>query len=306
MSAVMKPRTEQRWQKLGLVWGSDNYAQCPTPLVLEDRVRVYFSQRDPRNKSYVSYVDLDIDDPTFVRAGESRILENGKPGTGDDEGQIPSFARNILGDLTELFYSGWNSRNTVPYHNATFLARSFDGGKSFKRAFEGPILDRSTTEPYLAVTPCVVGNRMWYVSGLRWEMIDGKYEPIYVIRHAAQNRSGRWERDGLDVIPQSNSHECFSRPWVVHGEDGWRMWFSYRDAHDYRDGNGAYSIGHATSDDGWKWERQADIVFEGKEEEWDSKMQAYSAVFEAKGKTYMAYNGNTFGRHGFGLAKLTT
>jgi hypothetical protein len=43
------------------------------------------------------------------------------------------------------------------------------------------------------------------------------------------------------------------------------------------------------------------IVDEGT---WDSDMQCYPHVFGCDGKTYLLYNGNAFGRDGFGLAEL--
>jgi hypothetical protein len=53
------------------------------------------------------------------------------------------------------------------------------------------------------------------------------------------------------------------------------------------------------------WERDdaqagIDISTEG----WDSQMQCYPHVFQCDGNTYLLYNGNEFGRHGFGLAVL--
>ena len=38
--------------------------------------------------------------------------------------------------------------------------------------------------------------------------------------------------------------------------------------------------------------------------EWDSDMVCYPHLFACDGKTYLAYNGNHFGRDGFGLAVL--
>ena len=37
---------------------------------------------------------------------------------------------------------------------------------------------------------------------------------------------------------------------------------------------------------------------------WDSQMQAYPAVVTAGGRTYLFYNGNDYGREGFGYAEL--
>ena len=37
---------------------------------------------------------------------------------------------------------------------------------------------------------------------------------------------------------------------------------------------------------------------------WDSEMQCYPHVFKCDDNVYMLYNGNEFGRYGFGLAVL--
>ncbi len=37
---------------------------------------------------------------------------------------------------------------------------------------------------------------------------------------------------------------------------------------------------------------------------WDSDMQCYPYVFECDGDIYLLYNGNEFGRWGFGVAQL--
>ncbi len=38
--------------------------------------------------------------------------------------------------------------------------------------------------------------------------------------------------------------------------------------------------------------------------DWDSDMQCYPHVFECDGRVFLLYNGNEFGRHGFGAAVL--
>jgi hypothetical protein len=37
---------------------------------------------------------------------------------------------------------------------------------------------------------------------------------------------------------------------------------------------------------------------------WDSDMLCYPCIFDHKGESYMLYNGNGYGRTGFGIAKL--
>ena len=64
-----------------------------------------------------------------------------------------------------------------------------------------------------------------------------------------------------------------------------------------------YRIGYAFSDDLINWTRDdehagIDVSADG----WDSEMQCYPSVFACDRKTYLLYNGNEFGRLGFGLA----
>ena len=93
--------------------------------------------------------------------------------------------------------------------------------------------------------------------------------------------------------------QAFSRPSVVSNEDGsLEMWVSYRGGSGDR-----YSIGYAKSDDGdvWRWcpeEAGISVSASG----WDSDMIGYPFVFEHQDKRWMLYNGNAFGRSGFGLA----
>jgi len=77
------------------------------------------------------------------------------------------------------------------------------------------------------------------------------------------------------------------------------MWYSYRGT--------SYRIGYAESDDGRAWRRQdglagIDVSADG----WDSEMIEYPFVFLHRGQHFMLYNGNDYGRTGFGLAVLDT
>ena len=78
------------------------------------------------------------------------------------------------------------------------------------------------------------------------------------------------------------------------------MWFSYRS------GSGEkYRIGYATSENGANWKLDLDnagitVSATG----WDSEMIEYPFVFDHEGSRYMLYNGNGYGRTGFGLAVI--
>jgi hypothetical protein len=119
---------------------------------------------------------------------------------------------------------------------------------------------------------------------------------------AAQSEDGRrWVKQGLAVPYELGKVQAFSRPTVIgHSEIGYQMWFSYRG-----DGRTRYRIGYATSDDGDEWAlRVADAGIDVSESGWDAEMIEYPFVFDHQGCRYMLYNGNDYGKTGFGLAIL--
>ena len=66
-----------------------------------------------------------------------------------------------------------------------------------------------------------------------------------------------------------------------------------------------YRIGYSHSNDGINWKNKLDKVgIDLSNSGWDSEMICYPFVFDHKGKRYMLYNGNSYGKYGFGLAKL--
>jgi hypothetical protein len=285
------------------------HAQVPTALVLPDRVRIFYADRNGAGKSYTTYLDVDRRDPGIVLYHhKAPILPFGAPGTFDDDGVMPSYALRHQG-LVYLYYSGWNRGMTVPYRNSVGIAVSDDDGATFRRLYEGPVLERTPTEPYIAVTPTILKEgsqwRMWYISGMRWVEVEGRYEPVYVIKYAFSEDGINWIRPNLLCIPPSHDEEAFSHPTVIKDGDRYRMWYCFRNSRDYRDGSGAYRIGYSESADGLKWTRMDElhglaVASEG----WDSTMTCYPFVLSIDGRTVMLYNGNGFGRTGFGYAVL--
>lgn len=304
-----------KWLKLGKVFDPRempwvrSHAQVPTAIAIEDRIRVYFAGRNNDGKSFPAFVDVDISNPTkILNYSDKPCMDFGAPGTFDDDGMMPS---EVLrdGDKIVMYYSGWNQKVKTPYHNCMGVAVSHDNGVTFERMFEGPIMDRTPLEPYVAVTPCIVkeGNQwhMWYVSGLRWKDVNGYYEPIYVIKYATSYDGISWIRPNITCIPQRHEDEAFSRPSVIVKDGFFHMWYCYRNSTDYRDGEGAYRMGYAKSKDGINWERldeEAGITVS--DSGWDSTMIGYPYVLKVGKAYYMFHNGNGFGRTGFGCAKL--
>ena len=75
------------------------------------------------------------------------------------------------------------------------------------------------------------------------------------------------------------------------------MWYSYRGV--------AYRIGYAESENGIQWKRKDDLAgIDVSPDGWDSEMIEYPFIFDHKGSRYMIYNGNGYGKTGFGLAVM--
>jgi hypothetical protein len=303
------------WRKLGQVFHLEeqkirwikSHAMIPTPLLLDDRIRVYFTGRDEQGHSRISFVDLDRQDPARILYVHDRpLLEVGKLGTFDDSGTLCTCAVQTENEVY-LYYTAYNIRVTVPYSNSIGVALSRDGGVMFERMFEGPIVDRNMNEPYFTISPWVLREEglwhMWYASGTGWIKVNDVPESLYVIKYAYSSDGIVWQRDNLTCIQPLTPHEANARPTVIKENGSYKMWFCYRGIQDFRDGSGSYRIGYAEGQSPVKWLRddtKAGIEFA--KDGWDSKMQAYPAIMTVDGNTYMFYNGNGFGATGFGCA----
>lgn len=316
--------TSGRWEKLGRVYDpaahvrdwARSHACVPTALALPggDRIRVYHAPRNVAGQSIPTYFDVDARDPLRITSvSHEPILDLGVRGTFDDGGIMPCCAL-WHGDEVYLYYVGWNPSVSVPYRNACGLAVSRDGGRSFERAYAGPVVARNRDEPFFTASPWVVREsperwRMYYASGTGFVDSAHGVEPLYVIKGASSDDGREWIRPNRTLIPPAHPREANARATVVPSPaGGYDMWYTYRGSDDYRDGADAYRIGYAYSADGTTWRRldaAAGITF-GAPGEWDATMQTYPCVVDVAGQRYLFYNGNGFGRTGIGIARWTT
>ncbi|MBS1142612.1 MAG: hypothetical protein H6R14_18 [Proteobacteria bacterium] len=316
------------WKKLGKLFdptkfslpnGCAEFAQSPQALVFDDFVRIYFSTRardgDGKYLSHIAYVDMAKDFRKTVAVSTHTVIELGKRGCFDEHGIFPM---NVVrhGTLIYGYTSGVNRRSSVPVDTAIGLAISRDGGITFQRLGDGPVLTASLHEPCLVADPFVKICRnvfhMWYIFGTGWKCYSDTAAPerIYKIGHAVSADGINWKRhDGLQVIASRlGNDECQALPTVIEIDGRHHMFFCYRQAHDFRSNRErGYRIGHAWSDDLTNWTRDdTQMSLDVSEGDWDSDMLCYPHVFSCDGRIYMLYNGNEFGRHGFGLAVLET
>ncbi len=309
------------WTKLGRIYDpadhvrswSKTHACVPTSLPLPggERVRLYFSPRNERGQSELTYLEVDANDPTQVLyVHDAPIMDLGELGTFDDGGIMPCSALWV-DDEVWLYYVGWNPSASVPYRNAVGLAISRDGGTSFEKPFPGAVVDRSREEPFFTASPYVMregpGNwHMWYASGVGF-VTDGAsgVDPLYLIHYGHSENGVDWERPGRIAIEPHHAREANARATAIRDSDGlYKMWFCYRGSEDFRDGADAYQIGYAESEDAVHWRRddeRAGIHFS--ESGWDSTMQTYPNVCELPAGRFLFYNGNGFGATGIGVAR---
>ncbi len=303
-------KLEMKWIKKGRIFepkGQFDWVKTHSMLPIpehrgNDLYRVYFSGRDELNRSLVGYVEFDINNPKkILKISEKPILDLGALGTFDDNGVTPSWVIDYDG-RKYLYYVGWNKGSTVRMAEMAGLAISTDGGESFRRASKAPILERTDKEPLsLHAATCVLIEdgiwRMWYVSGTEWVHKDFVR---YNIKYAESKDGIKWERDGRVAINfNSKDEHAVARPCVIKEDGIYKMWYCCR-----RD-NSTYRIGYAESEDGLSWNRKDDEVgIDVSGTGWDSEMIEYPYVFEHKGQKYMFYNGNGYGKNGFGYAVL--
>lgn len=315
------------WNRLGKIFDPQQlqahawmmeFAQCPTPFVLDERtVRVFFATRPLRDGQglYVSrpgYVDLDRHDLRQIRGISPKpLLELGVTGTFDEFGIMPSSAVRTGNDIY-MYYTGWTRMESVPYTTAIGVAVSHDQGETFHRIGPGPVLNLSLEEPYMVNSPIVkiIDGvwHMWYVSGKRWIEADGGPEIVFQQAHAISSDGLSWDEREPWIMPALSDDECQDLLCPVKIGGVWHAFFSYRNATGFRNQRErAYRLAYARSHDLRKWERDNQAaVLERPADGWDSQMICSTQFLEMDGRRWMFYCGNEFGRAGFGAAELIT
>lgn len=315
-----------KWLKHGKIFdptlhalpnGCIQFAQSPQALLFDDFVRIYFSTRavDKNGKflSHIAFVDMKKNLRDIIRVSDKPVIPLGELGCFDEHGIFPM---NVVrhNDLVYGYTCGWNRRVSVSVDTAIGLAISRDNGLTFQRIGSGPVLSASLHEP------CLVGDgfvmiidgvfHMWYIYGTGWKKYAPDVAPdrTYKIGHATSPDGVKWTKEEAHQIitDRLGPDESQALPTVVKIGSRYHMFFCYRESFDFRKAKGrGYRIGHAWSDDLAHWTRD-DITpnLEGTPGTWDSDMQCYPHVFECDEKVFMLYNGNEFGRQGFGLAEL--
>lgn len=302
--------SKRTWRKLGLIYAAAGerhpklLSHAANPLALHktgDIYRVFYSGRDANNRSSVGAVDIDIVKNEIVAEHYSPFLVHGDLDSFFSDGISIGNHFSVNG-VTYILFMGWQNPSdghwrgdigtiqVTPLLELTLLERP-------------PIFSQDNIDPISFSYPCVSKFNdgfydMWYGSTLDWSSDNG--EMIHVINHAYSDDGINWVKTGLAVPYQLNYAQAFSRPTVIeNSKHGLDMWFSYRCGTGQK-----YRIGYAHNNGlGWKLDLENSGI-DVSETGWDSEMIEYPFVFKHKDNIYMLYNGNGYGRTGFGIAVL--
>jgi len=314
------------WTKLGRIFDPtrhilpgrcSGFAQSPQALVYDDFVRIYFSsrEREPSGMyvSHVAWADFDTSFRHVLRIAPAVAMTRGQLGCFDEHGIFPLSPLRHEGRIL-AYTTGWSRRISVSVETGIGLVESRDGGETFERIGNGPVLSASLHEP------CLVGDgfvrvhegvfHMWYIFGTGWKFFAPGAAPdrTYKIGHATSADGVSWRKEEARQIiaDRLGRDESQALPSVLRIGESWHMVFCYRQSFDFRSNSArGYRLGHAWSDDLWNWQRaDEDLGIDVSASGWDSEMMCYPHLFECEGRAHLLYNGNAFGRDGFGVAVL--
>lgn len=306
-----------KWIKRGLIFSPFSspefgftHTQCPTALVLDKTIRIFFGSRLKDGSGGIFCMDVDSNDPgKILDIKKEPVLLRGVAGAFDQDGVLQVGITRNEGNLF-LYYGGFSKLVSSPHNCMMGLAISQDNGESFSRISEGPVLPISRTDPFLIGSADIVLHEnkwhMIYTSGTRWTNLGGQMELSYALKYASSSNGIDWEPSGRIVIQQEMDNYADCKPSIVKIRDEFHMYFSTRKIVDYRDnGANSYRLAHAISKDLINWVRademaKIDVSTDG----WDSAMICYPNIVECDDRVFMFYNGNGFGQSGFGYAEL--
>lgn len=303
-----------QWKKLGLIfetkkhlptWATNSALQ-PTPILLnENCIRIYVGLRDAEGISRVGFVDVSAKDPVqILQVSDAPCLDIGRPGAFDDNGVVPSALIKIEGKFY-MFYAGYHLSNKIRFSVFSGLAVS-DDGVLFKRVQEVPVFERTDAHLLFRVPHSVIFEngqfKFWYGGGRSFITHNNYTLPVYDIYYCESLKLTEIPKESRRVLTFSSEDEYrVARPFVVKEANLYKMFFCSSTK------TKGYRLAYAESRDGIHWDRNdkklnLDVSSTG----WDSQMRGYPGYIKTSYGTYLFYNGNDYGKEGFGVAILET
>lgn len=288
--------------------------QAPAPIIYdENTIRIYVGAWDSEIISRLAYIDVDINNPTRVKKLSSTpILDIGRDGCFDDNGVFPAHVYNFGNGTVYLYYTGFQKLDKIAFSNFSGLAVSYDGGDTFKRISEAPVMDRADEGLYtragISIYPCddsEEGFHCVYSAGNSWFYLNGKKRPVYEVFYQKTTDGIHFSTVGKKVVACNLEVEHgLGRPQIIKLGDKFFVFYTRRIIKDMK-----YFLGCSYTTDFKTWTRYDEIfdnVYHGGEGEFDYKMIYFPAVVKVNDhKAYCFYTGNHYGEDGIGYIKLT-
>jgi len=274
------------------------------PFALElkpNELRVLIGARDLENRSTIGWVDIVLSGGSVHLKdwAQEPLLSPGVPGAFDEYGVSPSFARVDDGRL-DVWYFGWTLRRPTGWWNSIGRASGLIDG-SLTRHSVAPTFDRSTEDPFSLAYPYIVKHsgchHLFYSSYTKYGVpaMGELYE--YEIKLAMSEDGESWMRLG-SIIQHEGDIRAQSRPSVIVEQGKWNMWYCAKGSN--------YQIYSAHSSDGVLWQHSAEssgLVAAGIGGEKFEVCYPHVLRLAGNGDLIMLYNGDHYGRTGFGVAQ---
>jgi len=297
----------QQWQKFAgnPIYGPDqsgawdNWTNGVSVVPTADgkKYRMYYCGRAGAG---IGFAEASVDNPTeWTEHPASPVLT---PRADNWEGNMINQPRVVAVTATHwhMYYTGWGFDGPGTKW-AMGLAESFDGGTTWQRVQDDPMMERGDIDSPDGGGACVpmvlrVGDQwmMWYTAG---KLNPDGHQNIHLCL-ATSDDGLHWHKhpgnpvlgdDFVDGATRSVTSRCYVR----HDDGVFRMWYSFAKPD--------YKIFYAESLDGIHWERSplAPVLDASPAPAWDDVMVEYPEVQIVDGVYRLWFCGNGYGSVGY-------
>lgn len=285
-------------------WEINTFMTPHAMLIKPGVIRIWGGVRDAQGVSRIKYIDVDEHDPSKILYVQDKpALDVGQPGCFDDNGVILGDIIPVDGKLY-LYYVGFQKVEKVKFHAFSGLAISTDGGETFERYSQAPILDRTNHGRFGRCIHTMLHEdgifKCYYAVIDDWKYINNIPYPVYNIWYLESEDGINFKNvDDTLCVDCMNNEYRIGRPKVYKIDGGYEMYYT-RDLEPKE-----YLAGYALSKDGIHWDRcdeKLPLIKSG--DDWDRSEACYPVKLITDTEKYLFYNGNGMGRDGFGFMRL--
>lgn len=300
------------WRRKGKICGNDTWnlewhklnTQLPISyLINSNKLRLFITLCDSKNRGRLGFVDVNPDNPSeIIDYSQNPLLDLGKQGYFDENGVVSTALLEDNGKLY-MYYCGFQKHVNYPYSSLAGVAVSTDGGQSFARVKETPLLERKDGEMFIRTGVGIYKYddvyRLYYASGNEWIPVNDKLVPKYSFRYIDSDSPICFDGDSKKLFPLENDEFGMTSPQIFKMNTRYGMVYSLRTI------SKGYHMGYAASQDGINFYRDDEVMnFERPSGEFDSEMICYGKCYKHGDRIYLFYSGNHYGMDGIGWAEL--